>query len=202
MVCACPKGQYDNGVTCVKKAACACDVEGKMVPAGQEWKQKPCHTCTCKDGEIHCRKQCNITSCPTGYLVNHPLDDKCCFCESICPTTAPPKVITPTVPFPLAGQCGLSTRNGLYRKTINGKTCVSTESIEMTSCKGKCDSETSFADLLKTDCTCCKPDKTVTKEANLRCDDGSLVPTKYTVFQSCSCNKCSNVNAKQQLVKV
>merc|ERR1719193_3028691 len=103
-----------------------------MIAAGEEWTQGGCHICQCVDGEVQCRKSCNITSCPQGQLITHPSDDQCCYCSNICPTKAPPKPVVPV------RGCGLSTSSGYYSKQVGSKNCTTSRQISMTACSGTC----------------------------------------------------------------
>jgi hypothetical protein len=179
MVCSCPPRKYNDGKSCVDKHECPCMVDGKIMKVGTAWKKGSCHKCTCVGGVVKCTKECNIKSCPFGHILKRPGGGKCCHCESICEK-----------PKPVIEPCQIIKKIGYFTTRINKRRCTSVDKLHSNSCKGLCLSETSSDDM-KTDCTCCKPVNVVSKQVDMRCEDGSKHKVTHREFHSCICSKCS-----------
>ena len=92
-------------------------------------------------------------------------------------------------PKPVLKPCEIVKKMGYFQKQMDNQRCTSVKQLQMNSCKGLCPSETS--DDMKTQCTCCKPVNVVSKQVDMRCEDGSEHKIAHQEFQSCSCSRCS-----------
>uniref|UniRef100_H3CHD2 Uncharacterized protein n=1 Tax=Tetraodon nigroviridis TaxID=99883 RepID=H3CHD2_TETNG len=83
---------------------------------------------------------------------------------------------------------------------VNG--CKST-ALNLTYCSGHCGSSSRYssaANQIVHDCECCQETKTIQKDTELFCDDGSVVKHAYVAVESCQCiaSQCVTPTPKAQ----
>uniref|UniRef100_A0A3Q3LZV7 CTCK domain-containing protein n=1 Tax=Labrus bergylta TaxID=56723 RepID=A0A3Q3LZV7_9LABR len=86
------------------------------------------------------------------------------------------------------GDCEIHSK----QEIIKVNNCESMKPVNMTYCAGHCGSMSMYsaaANAMMHQCECCQEDKTSEGEVELECDDGTTVPHKYTMVESCLCNR-------------
>ncbi|XP_034536268.1 mucin-5AC-like [Notolabrus celidotus] len=76
------------------------------------------------------------------------------------------------------------------QEVIKVNDCVSKNPVNMTYCAGHCGSTSMYSAAANTMmhlCECCQEDTTSEGTMELQCGDGSKIPHKYTIVESCQC---------------
>uniref|UniRef100_W5LVB0 CTCK domain-containing protein n=1 Tax=Lepisosteus oculatus TaxID=7918 RepID=W5LVB0_LEPOC len=74
--------------------------------------------------------------------------------------------------------------------TITHEGCVSSTTVEVSSCKGTCSTYSMYsseANAMQHKCSCCQELSTSQRSVTLQCVDGSSVPYTYTHIEECGC---------------
>ncbi|CAF93238.1 unnamed protein product, partial [Tetraodon nigroviridis] len=190
--------------TCVPKGVC---VYNQTEYQGYEYKTEAvscCGTCvqkscilTAPDNKTH------VIEVNDTYV---PPDDKCVqyTCENVnghlitkeTKTSCPP--YNPLDCEPVRSVCEVRSEETVIE--VNG--CKST-ALNLTYCSGHCGSSSRYssaANQIVHDCECCQETKTIQKDTELFCDDGSVVKHAYVAVESCQCiaSQCVTPTPKAQ----
>ena len=59
-------GYYLNSKEdCILPHQCECkDEDGLLRRPNEQWRPDTCSVCNCRNGEVKCKKECKVTSCP------------------------------------------------------------------------------------------------------------------------------------------
>ncbi|ROL54622.1 Mucin-5B [Anabarilius grahami] len=121
-----------------------------------------------------------------------------------CPDIDPEDCVTGTLKLDADGCCSTCTPKNcvLVKKnttdvTVNG--CKPVQPIEVTSCGGKCDTESMYSmekNIMNHICSCCRETKTHIKKVTLKCPDDREILHDYVYIDSCKCTEttCENQN--------
>ncbi|KAL1247266.1 hypothetical protein QQF64_022642 [Cirrhinus molitorella] len=120
-----------------------------------------------------------------------------------CPEINPDECVPGTLGLDADGCCNtceqkncVSVKNTTH-VTING--CKSTHPINVTSCRGHCDTESMYswgANNMVHSCSCCQELKTSIKKVELKCSDDKIILHDYVYIESCKCTPMTCENLK------
>ncbi|XP_060899409.1 mucin-5B-like [Labrus mixtus] len=117
--------------------------------------------------------------------------------KNICPLFNPLDCEPGTETTDPSGCCRICTMRSVCeihskQEIIKVNNCESTKPVNMTYCAGHCGSMSMYsaaANAMMHQCECCQEAKTSEGEVELECDNGTTVPHKYTMVESCLCNR-------------
>merc|ERR1712048_623213 len=185
----CPIGHSrvaDSATCCGTCVPLTCvDNEGKQRMVGDAWKavEDKCVTCTCKQGKRDIYAECFSTrkvlveDCPEEFIYRS--EDGCVVeCQR-------PQAV---------GGCAVTTDfTGRVSVEHDGMMCESTQDYTINMCSGECVSTTvNVNGKMEKRCSCCSATKTVKREIDVKCDDGSVRKHTIELVEECSCGatKC------------
>ncbi|MBN3317044.1 MUC2 protein, partial [Atractosteus spatula] len=161
-----------------------CTQEGQVLVTGPMANDSCCNTTTCKCDLSRCPKA--EKSCEPGFKpVAQPSEQGCCpvyKCEprNVCVLNNIEYQVRETLPPPRATRPTTITHEG----------CVSSTTVEVSSCEGACSTYSMYsseANAMQHKCSCCQELSTSQRNVTLQCADGSSVPYTYTHIEECGC---------------
>ncbi|XP_033639593.1 uncharacterized protein LOC117300041 isoform X3 [Asterias rubens] len=183
--CICKAGYYLNSKEdCILPHQCECkDEDGLLRRPNEQWRPDTCSVCNCRNGEVKCKKECKVTSCPENFeLIMEP--GKCC---PVCRERYEP-----------VNTCHLE----LVTRNISNSAGCRVNNIQINVCIGSC---TQPKEILLhhpefSVCQCCQGVfKKVTgmREVedrdfgmiDLVCEDGSIVQAPIAKYSGCACQQ-------------
>nr|AFK10815.1 mucin-2-like protein [Callorhinchus milii] len=168
--CFCPKGmKSSNNDTCVH--TCCVDHSGRQRNNGEKWQHfsdnctiLECFSSSVKENKLHCKNQGNCPEPQRKWDEHH-----CCY--ECVPT----------------GRCETIE----YNNTIKKDNCIA--EVEVTRCKGRCDSSSEFdfiTDRMSHDCKCCEEVEQEERKVDLICNEGPNKSYSYIYIKKCKCENC------------
>ncbi|KFO71899.1 hypothetical protein N303_00190, partial [Cuculus canorus] len=207
--CACSVSSYSNPHhTTVKCKPVVCDT---YCPEGYKYTKQPGQCCgTCKAVACIVTVRDNITRVlQVGEFWNPPGDNCTTYrCEKYdnqfipvisqksCPPFYPDDCDPEDITLSDDGCCKACPDIPMNCRKHNNKTiitqngCVSPAPVEMTYCKGNCDTFSRYsseANMMQRQCSCCKETKTSLRKVTLTCSDGTNLDYSYIYVEKCSC---------------
>ncbi|XP_073687675.1 uncharacterized protein [Garra rufa] len=120
-----------------------------------------------------------------------------------CPDINPDECVPGTMGLDEDGCCNTCELKNCVRVkntthvTVNG--CKSIHPINVTSCRGHCDTESMYswdANNMMHSCSCCQEMKTSIKNVQLKCSDDRVILHDYVYIESCKCTPITCENLK------
>ncbi|XP_076800960.1 uncharacterized protein LOC143445613 isoform X3 [Clavelina lepadiformis] len=162
---------------CCKCVAQMCKYEGEFKQFGESWEIDDCMTCSCINASIGvtCSNTHDCKVCEKETEIAQHVEGQCC---PQCVARPPP--ISDCAPVKVQRVWEMSN-------------CTSDGEVELTTCQGRCESNTTMLaepPFIQTNCRCCKPAEVETRTVSFTCEGGSRYTRDIPHIVSCSCADC------------